>query len=116
MRVQICVDGREQLADLWALQDWLAHEPELADRVRPVAVPPAEGELGATEVLEAVLGGGGALAALATSLKVWFAQPRRADVKIIIRRRDRSVELDAKRVADVASVISALKSLDSDGD
>ena len=71
---------------------------------------PGDDELGsALHVLSIALGAGGALSTLATSLRAWFAQPRRSDVSLRIQRADGSViVLDAKRVSDVEGLVRAL--------
>lgn len=45
------------------------------------------------------VGAGGAVSVLAASLRTWFAQPKRSDIRLKVRRPDgETVELDAKRV------------------
>lgn len=104
MDVSLQVEG-EDLADL---QDWLRQEPELRGRVAMVAASPNPGELGTlADVLSVAVGGGGALTALAASLKSFLAQPRRSDVRIVVTAPDgRHVEIDAKRVADVDTLVT----------
>ncbi|MET7393970.1 hypothetical protein ABZS66_10795 [Dactylosporangium sp. NPDC005572] len=114
--MQISVDDRERLDDLWSLQEWLGHEPDLAGAVRLTTARPEGHELGAADVLSVAVGSGGAIAVLAASLRAWFAQPRRSDVKLTLSRGDTRIELDAKRVADVAEVIRALSELENGGD
>ncbi|MFJ4095421.1 hypothetical protein ACIPYS_27860 [Kitasatospora sp. NPDC089913] len=92
-------NGSGTAAEAESLTDWLRGEPGLT-RVTLTGRAPAPGEMGS--VLDAVtvaLGAGGALSVLASSLRVWFAQPRRSDVRLKIRRTDGgTLELDAKRV------------------
>ncbi|MFJ8435366.1 hypothetical protein ACIQ9P_29125 [Kitasatospora sp. NPDC094019] len=92
-------NGSGTAAEAESLTDWLRGEPGLT-RVTLTGRAPAPGEMGS--VLDAVtvaLGAGGALSVLASSLRVWFAQPRRGDVRLKIRRADGgTLELDAKRV------------------
>jgi hypothetical protein len=92
------------------LQGWLSLESELRGAVAAVQTAPRPGELGTvTDALAVALGGGGTLTVLAASLRAWFAQPRRSDVRIVIRDADgRSVEVDAKRVTDVQALLIAV--------
>jgi hypothetical protein len=106
MEVRISVRPNDQVE---SLQDWLALEPELRPHVRAVGRAPIEGHLGSvTDLLTVAVGAGGALSVLASSLRVWLNQPRRSDVHIIIHGSDGSVvEVDAKRVDDVAMLLKA---------
>ncbi|MEV0188039.1 hypothetical protein AB0I39_05825 [Kitasatospora purpeofusca] len=106
-------NGSGTAAEAESLTDWLRGEPGLT-RVTLTGRAPAPGEMGS--VLDAVtvaIGAGGALSVLASSLRVWFAQPRRSDVRLKIRRADGgTLELDAKRVraADLEDLLrSALE-------
>ncbi len=107
MDVSLVVDADDPDEGIAELYDWLRQEPEFRGRVTPVSREPRPGELGVlTDMLSVAVGGGGALTALATSLKAFFSQPRRSDVRITIRTPDgRSVEIDAKRVADVEALV-----------
>lgn len=98
-------DDDEGLAEL---QDWLRQEPALRGKVKAVDGVPKPGELGiVTDLLSVALGSGGAITVLAASLKAFFAQPRRSDLKVTIRTADGgTVEIDAKRVADVESLLA----------
>jgi hypothetical protein len=97
-------------AGLEDLHEWLRQEPELRGRVAFVEHDLAPGELGSiTDALSIAISGGGALSVLAASLKAFFAQPRRADLRITVRSGDgRSVEIDAKRIQDVEAVLRAV--------
>jgi hypothetical protein len=101
--VWLSVEGEEPVDGLADLSDWLRHEPELRGTVTPSTTVPGPGELGATaDALVIALGSGGALTALATSLRAFLAQPRRSDIRIVVRTPNgRSVQVDAKRVRDV---------------
>ncbi len=119
MDVHISVTGGETVAEAESLTDWLRGEPGLT-RVTLTGRAPAPGEMGS--VLDAVtvaLGAGGALSVLASSLRVWFAQPRRSDVRLKIRRADGgTLELDAKRVraGDLEDLLrTALESQEPEG-
>lgn len=87
--------------ELRALRDWLGREPELRGRTKLVTAVPAPEEMGGvTDILMVAAGSGGALAVFASSLRVYFAQPRRADVTVVIETPDgRKISVDAKRVA-----------------
>jgi Effector Associated Constant Component 1 len=109
------VDSTDPQGALAELEDWLRHEPELRGRVAAVRRPPRPGELGAPmDLLSVALGGGGALTALAASLRGFFAQTRRSDLRIVVKAADgSSVEIDAKRVknaeASIAEVLGRIE-------
>jgi hypothetical protein len=97
----------DSLDHVESLGDWLLREPELRGCVTPRTRPPAAGEMGpVVDAIAIAAGSGGALTVLAASLRTWLAHPRRSDVKIKIRGADgRTVEVDAKRVADVPGLV-----------
>ena len=105
--VRLSVQGGDPVEGAAELADWLRHEPELRGLVAPDSAVPGAGELGSpADVLVVAVGSGGALTALATSLRAFLAQPRRSDLRIVVRAPDgRSVEVDAKRVDDVAGLL-----------
>lgn len=90
------------------LQAWLGYEPLLRGHITLVMRQPEADELGsAADLISVAVGAGGALSALATSLKTFFAQPRRSDVRITIQTEDgRIIEIDAKRVNDVDKLVT----------
>ncbi|WTW96697.1 hypothetical protein OG216_26525 [Streptomycetaceae bacterium NBC_01309] len=91
--------------ELTALADWLRQERVLRGSVRLVARAPRPGELGgAFELITVALGAGGVGAALAESLSVWLGN-RRSDVKVSVSVGDRTVEVEASRVADAPALI-----------
>ncbi|MFJ5924367.1 hypothetical protein ACIQF6_17390 [Kitasatospora sp. NPDC092948] len=94
------VDDRDRDA-LQSLFDWLRLEDELRGRLRLEASRSARpGEMGALlDVLTVALGSGGVGAVLASSLSAWFSQ-RRAEVKVVLTRDGRSVEVDARVAKD----------------
>jgi hypothetical protein len=108
--VRLSVEGEDSIGGLEELSDWLGREPDLRRMITPVFAEPACGELGTlTDALIMAVGSGGALSALAASLKTFLALPRRSDLRIVLSAPDgRRVEIDAKRVADVEAVIRAL--------
>ncbi|GAA1393309.1 hypothetical protein GCM10009639_26280 [Kitasatospora putterlickiae] len=99
MDVHISVTGGETVAEAESLTDWLRGESELR-KVALTGRAPGPGEMGAVlDTVSVALGAGGGLSVLASSLRAWFAQPRRSDVRLKIRRPGgATVELDAKRV------------------
>ena len=107
MSVWLSVEGDDPVEGLAELADWLGQESDLRGLVSPVSAVPGPGELGAlTDALVAAVGSGGAISILAASLKVFLAQPRRSDVRIVLRTADgRRVEVDAKRVGDVEALV-----------
>ena len=101
-------DPGEGFDELMDLRSWLHEEPELRGRVEQVASGPGEGQLGAlTDLLAVALGSGGAISVLASSLRVFFAQPRKSKVSISLRvgPGGRAVKIDADRVKDVESIL-----------
>lgn len=96
----LSVLSEDPIADAESLADWLRGEPELAGRVRLTGQGPKQGELGsALDTLTVALGAGGTGTALVACLRTWFAQPRRSNVRLKIRREGgATVEIDAKRV------------------
>ncbi|UXY28596.1 effector-associated constant component EACC1 [Streptomyces sp. HUAS TT20] len=107
MDVLLSVEADRADEVLAELQEWLCQEADFRGLVMPMPQEPKPGELGSiTEVLSVAVGGGGVLSILAASLKTYFTQPRRSDVRIKIRSSDgRSVEIDAKRVKDVEALV-----------
>lgn len=71
------------------------------------------------DAVTVALSAGGALSVLASSLRVWFAQPRRSDVRLKIRQADGgTLELDAKRVraGELEAILrTALESQEPEG-
>ncbi|MBP0448452.1 hypothetical protein J5Y04_02650 [Kitasatospora sp. RG8] len=99
MDVHISVTGEQTAGEAESLADWLRGEPGLAG-VRLTGAVPAAGELGSVaDLVTVAVGAGGAVSVLAASLRTWFAQPKRSDVRLKIRRPGgETVEFDAKRV------------------
>jgi hypothetical protein len=53
-----------------------------------------------TDVLVVAAGSGGTLTVLAHSLRAWFAQPKRSDVRIQVKTPDgREITVNAERVS-----------------
>ncbi|MFJ1767990.1 hypothetical protein ACIOD2_47275 [Amycolatopsis sp. NPDC088138] len=105
--VLLSIDGDDPVDGLESLADWLRAEPELRGRITRVPAAPKPGELGGAEdILIAAVGGGGALSVLFASLKGFLAQPRRSDIRIIVKGpRGRQVDLDAKNVPDAEALV-----------
>jgi hypothetical protein len=98
-------DGTKDWADLL---DWLRREPALRGHVHAQGRP-QPGDLGATvDTLLVAASSGGLASVLATSLGAWLGQPRKSDVRITIETNGRRVEVDAKRVDDIAPLITSL--------
>ncbi|MCX4688716.1 hypothetical protein OG401_31235 [Kitasatospora purpeofusca] len=108
--MHISVTGGETVAEAESLTDWLRGEPGLTG-VALTGLPPLAGEMGSVlDTVTVALGAGGGLSVLASSLRTWFAQPRRSDVRVKIRRTDGgTVEIDAKRVraGDLEAILRA---------
>lgn len=107
MIVQLSVEGDKPVEELAELSDWLHRESELRGLVSLGDAVPRPGELGTlSDLLMVAVGSGGTLSVLAASLKVFLAQPRRSDVRIVVTSPDgRRVELDAKRVGEVEQLL-----------
>ncbi|MBF6332037.1 effector-associated constant component EACC1 [Nocardia transvalensis] len=99
--------NQDRTEEVLALYEWLRREPEFRGRVRLLGGGPEPGEMGAvTDILLVALGGGGALTMLASSLKVFFAQPRRSDLEITIETPEgRRISVTAERVADPEALV-----------
>jgi Effector Associated Constant Component 1 len=97
---RISVAAADFAAELESLCDWLRAEPELDGRVHLTGPVPAESELGAlADAIVVAVGTGGVISVLASSLKGWLSQPRRADVRIRVHGEDGLVlEIDADRI------------------
>lgn len=82
------------------LYTWLCGEPELAGQVTVSRKAPQSGEMGTlADALVVAVGAQGVLSVLAASLRGWFAQPRRATVKLKIDNGNGgSVDLVAEHV------------------
>jgi hypothetical protein len=105
--VSLAIQNGDGTEPLRALSDWLRRQPELLGQVAIASRPPRPGEMGSIpELVTVAVGSGGAVSVLASSLRMWLAQPRRSDVKLTLRLPDgRVVELDARRVGDVEALL-----------
>lgn len=92
--------GEDDAKVLEELNTWLRGETELAGRVTVSRSVPRQGEMGSlTDAVVVAVGTQGAVTALAASLRAWFAQPRRATLKVKISTGvDTFIEVDADRV------------------
>jgi hypothetical protein len=96
-----------------SLLGWLRREDGLRGRVDLKHVdPPVDGQMGSVlDVLTVALGSGGAGAVLAGSLSTWLTS-RRPDVRVTITgRHGREIEVDGRRVPDVAELIREIERL-----
>lgn len=93
-----------------SLREWLEGEDELRGRIRRGSATPLPGHMGVLqEAIIVAVGGGGALSALAASLRFFFSQPRREDIKIEIRTEDgRSILIDSRRVKNSEAILRAI--------
>jgi hypothetical protein len=105
--LRLSVAGGDPVEGAAELAEWLRQEPDLRGLIKPLAGEPKAGELGAAlDVISVAVGSGGVVSVLAGSLKVFLAQRRRAEVRIVIRRPDgRQVEVDAKHIDDVMGLL-----------
>jgi hypothetical protein len=105
--LRLSVVGGDPVEGAAELLEWFRQEPVLRGLIKPAPGEPRAGELGtALDVISVAVGSGGVVSALAGSLKVFLAQRRRAEVRIVIRRPDgRQVEVDAKHIDDVAGLL-----------
>ncbi len=96
---QIRLSGADPIGETAALWEWLRGEEQLRGRVRAVASPPGEGELGgAIEVLQVALGTTGAAGVLARSLTVWL-RTRRSDLKVTVARGGDTTTVEVSNLA-----------------
>ncbi|WP_440071909.1 effector-associated constant component EACC1 [Streptosporangium sp. OZ121] len=80
------------------LRAWLVEEAGLRGNVHLAARPPAEHELGGSvDLLQLVLGSGGAAATAAGVVIAWL-NTRKAEVTVRIRNGEREIEVTAKGV------------------
>lgn len=107
MSVSLSVAGGDPVEGLPELSEWLSRESDLRGLITPVSAGTGPGELGSlTDALVVAVGSGGLLSVLATSLKTFLALPRRGDLRIVVTAPGgRRVEIDAKHVRDVESLI-----------
>lgn len=115
MEAVIGIDAEDQPGEITALAAWLEADRDFAGRVNIVLEQGGKQALGgAFELLSVALGSGGMGAALAQSLTAWLAS-RRSDVKLTVTADDRTVRLDAHRVADAEALISQVLGEDDAG-
>ncbi|GAA0827958.1 hypothetical protein ACFQVD_36425 [Streptosporangium amethystogenes subsp. fukuiense] len=113
MDIAISVLGAPDIgAEIRSLYRWLQRDDDLpSTTVRLAPAPPAPDEMGVvSDVLFVALGAGGAGGAgavLARSLSVWI-QHRTSDLKLTIRGKEGTVQLDGKRIKDPLAIIEAL--------
>lgn len=110
MDLRLSVRGDDPVGGLEELLDSLRREPELRGLITMVYAPPAPGALGALgDALVAAVGSGGAVTALAASLKLFLTQPRRSEVHIVVTGADgRREEIHIKGIDDVEPVLRRL--------
>jgi hypothetical protein len=114
--VLIGVRGGDPVAELASLAKWLRAERDLAGQVSQVPGPVGPSDLGGVlDTLSVALGSGGIGVALAQSLSAWL-RTRRSDVKLTITVEGKTVEIDARQIADPTElIIRALERHDEAG-
>jgi hypothetical protein len=107
MEALIRVDG----GDADALRDlfrWLGDEQEFRGRARLVHASVGETDLGSVvDAVSVAVGAGGAGTVLASALITWL-QTRRAAVRLLVRRGDRTVVLDLHTTEAVLPLLERL--------
>ncbi|KUL31772.1 hypothetical protein ADL15_21350 [Actinoplanes awajinensis subsp. mycoplanecinus] len=89
---------------LSSLARWLGRSPDT--RVRRVAVPPGAGELGAADIVIAVVSSS-ALAALVQVIPE-FIRSKRSPVVVKLRHKGRTIEVSADNATDAATMLDKL--------
>ncbi|MEV4062196.1 effector-associated constant component EACC1 [Nonomuraea dietziae] len=103
--VELRVAGGDTVGELVSLTTWLQSQRELQGRVRAVTRTPGSEELGGgVELLTVALGSGGVGVVLARAVTVWLTN-RKSDVSITVTSENRSVTVEAKRVADALPLL-----------
>ena len=111
MRIVLSATGQDRFAGLESLNEWLRQEEELRGRVDWEHGEPDPTHLGdLSSALAVAVGSGGALTALAASLRGWLSQPRRPSVKLHFHGPDgRDIEIDAqvgeKHIPDLLALL-----------
>lgn len=106
--ISIANTSGERQTGLTELVAFLEGERDLRGWLRPFLAAPVEGELGgAVDVLALTLGSGGVGVSLTRALTSWL-QNQRSDVHLKVTVGDRTVELNAQRVADVPALLEGL--------
>ncbi|MEU3751304.1 hypothetical protein AB0H17_00865 [Streptomyces olivoreticuli] len=102
MDVTVVAEGPGEGDQLRSLHEWFTNDPTLRGRVNGRESPPRPGTLGPVlDALVVALGPGGVATAFATGVIAWL-RSRRGEVYIKVTLPDgRSLELTAKRVADL---------------
>jgi hypothetical protein len=108
--IDLCADSSADETVLEDLGNWLSNEFELRGAVRRNGARPEVGKMGAaSDLLSVALASGGAITVFAASLRVWFAQPRRSDIRLkITTAAGDMIEIDAKRVYNVEALLQAV--------
>ncbi|MEV6839079.1 hypothetical protein AB0N17_32005 [Streptomyces sp. NPDC051133] len=110
MDAVISIRDGDEIGELAALAGWLRAERELEGTIQVVRGGIAETELGSgLDVISVAVGSGGVGVALAQSLSAWL-RSRRADIKMTFTANGHTIEIDAQRVKDPASLITQVLS------
>ena len=100
LRISLAGDNdSDHIADFESLYSWLWGEPALAGCVAEDRRVPLPGEMGGlSDALIVSVGSGGAVSALALSLKAFLSQPRAANIRIHIQGEGREVDITADNI------------------
>ena len=98
----------DQPDDLTSLLAWLRDEDDLRGHVSRRTAPIQRGDMGAvTDSLTVMLGSGGAVTVLVSSIAVWL-KTRRSDVTVHLTLGDRTIQVDGKRIKSNPETLNAL--------
>lgn len=109
--------GRDIVAELASLREWLGREAAFRGRVQVERQPIESGHMGGiADALIVALGAGGAVTALASSVSVWLEQ-RRSDVSIEVSSPNgKKITVTAQRVSDPVALIKTVLHSEDDAE
>lgn len=105
--VRLTLDSAQPVDDLLKLADWLRLERALQGRVRVIATPPSDGELGpAVDLVTVALGSGGVGTVLASSITSWLLSRRKAvKIRLTVTRSDRTLEIETDNADEAEALV-----------